>query len=44
MFVKLLKRGFKQHGLSVCKARELCDEAIVGRYMSIVRFRCSLDS
>ena len=28
----------------MCKTRELCGEAILGRNLDIVRFRCSLDS
>ena len=41
---KVTEEGFQTAWTNVCKTRELCDEAIVGRYLSIVHFRCSLDS
>ena len=41
---KVSEEGFQTAWNFVCKARELCGEAILGRNLDIVRFRCSLDS
>ena len=41
---KVTEEGFQTAWTNVCKTREPCEEAIVGRYLSIVRFRCSFDS
>ena len=38
---KVTEEGFQRAWNNVCKTRELCDEAILGRYLSIVRFRFS---
>ena len=38
------EEGFETAWNKECKTRELCDEAILGRYFSIVRFLCSFDS
>ena len=37
---KVTEEGFQTAWNNVCKTRELCDEAILGRYLSIVRFCC----
>ena len=41
---KVIEEGFQTVWNYVCKTRELCGEAILGRNLDIVRFRCSLDS
>ena len=41
---KVTEEGFQRAWNNVCKTRELCDEAIFGRYLFLVRFRCSFDS
>ena len=41
---KGIEEGFQTASNFMCKTGELCGEAILGRYLYIVRFRSSLDS